>query len=355
MVVLITGCGAPGAPSIIKLLKQENVKIIGVDINPDCAGRYLVDHYVQTGPLRRSAHIFADIRQICQRYHVKVVLPLVTAELRVFAKEKERLKDLCGTIVAVNDFDKIEIVNDKGKLYQFLESVGLPVAKFFIVNTSKECGKAVRAIDESIIYVKPPKGNGSRGCRMVKKFIDISGKPDGQISYLDFFNYHNLNPQEYIVMEYLPGIEYTIDILADHGECLYVIPRKRDVIRGGITYSGTVEKNEEIIAYCKDIIGALDLHGIVGIQVKADKNGQYKILEINPRLQGTTCLSSAAGINLPYWAAMQALGHEVPKNLPINWGLKMYRHYEEVYVNPENENGRNQECSKDYSQHRQSV
>ena len=332
MNVLITGAGAPGAPSIIKLLKQEGVRVVGVDINPDCAGRYLVDHFIQIPQLRRSAHIFTDIRFICRTEEIDVVLPLVTAELRIFAKEKARLNDLSGAVVAINDKDKIDIINNKAKLYGYLSTRSIPVAEYVIVNTLDDYEAALTYLDGETFFVKPPQGNGSRGCRMLKEVIDITGKPDSQISFTDFANWFRLNQQEYILMEYLPGVEYTINVLADHGECLYVIPRRRDVIRSGITYAGTVERNEEIIAYCRDIIRALDLHGMVGIQVKANKDGEYRILEINPRLQGTTCLSSAAGVNFPYWAARQALGDTVPKDLPIKWGLAMYRYYDEMYV-----------------------
>ena len=44
--VLMTGAGAPGAPSIIKCLRkngERSIRIVGVDMNEKSNGRRLVD------------------------------------------------------------------------------------------------------------------------------------------------------------------------------------------------------------------------------------------------------------------------------------------------------------------------
>ena len=44
--VLVTAVGAPGAPDIIFLLKEDSrIRVIGLDINENAVGRYLVDDF----------------------------------------------------------------------------------------------------------------------------------------------------------------------------------------------------------------------------------------------------------------------------------------------------------------------
>ena len=184
---------------------------------------------------------------------------------------------------------------------------------------------------------------GSRGFRVLDDSVSrlhllMDQKPNSTyIGYDDVFltlSAAEVFPQ-LVVMEYLPGPEYSVDMLCDHGEPLYTIPRLRQTIKEGITTVGVTENNKEIINYCEQIARCLNLHGNVGIQVKANEDGEYRILEVNPRLQGSVALSVASGVNLPYLGVKLALGEEMPRDLKVKWGMKMYRHYEEVFIEEE--------------------
>ena len=74
------------------------------------------------------------------------------------------------------------------------------------------------------------------------------------------------------------------------------------------------------------------MHGNIGIQVKQSSTGQFLILEINPRVQGTISAALGAGINLPVLAVKQELGLTVsPEELIVKWGTKFSRHWQDVY------------------------
>jgi carbamoyl-phosphate synthase large subunit len=98
----------------------------------------------------------------------------------------------------------------------------------------------------------------------------------------------------------------------------------------GISVVGTTVNHPKIIKYSQKIIESLKLHGNIGFQFKKDKNGLPKILESNPRLQGTTCLCTASGANLVYLGIKLALGEKIIKP-KIKWGTKMIRYWQELY------------------------
>lgn len=114
---------------------------------------------------------------------------------------------------------------------------------------------------------------------------------------------------ELIVSEYLPGEEYTIDVY--RGKTTVVIPRKRLMIRSGISFDIKVEMRDDLIQYSTELAEALNLKYCFGFQFRIGSDGQPKLLECNPRVQGTMAASVLAGFNLIYYAVLEALGISV--------------------------------------------
>ncbi len=131
-------------------------------------------------------------------------------------------------------------------------------------------------------------------------------------------------------MEYLPGKEYSVDALAQYGKPIITIPRSRDKIRMGISFKSTVVHDKDIIKYSEKIITTLGLHGYIGFQFKRDEHGTPKIIECNPRVQGTMVAATAAGANLPYFGVLLALDKRIPP-FKIKWGTKLIRYWGSLY------------------------
>lgn len=339
--VLMTGAGAPGAPGIISSLRNNNerdITIIGVDMNSRASGFSMVDKgYIV--PKASDKNFIDEIMRICKSENVDVVLPLVTKELFKFAESKQCFENE-GVKVSISDNESLQIANDKGKLIDFMAEKGLSIPLYRVVKSVKEFKQATKDLGypQRPVCFKPTVSNGSRGFRVIdpkidKSYLLFNTKPNSTyITYdeiIDILDAMEEMP-ELIVMEYLPGEEYSIDILAKKGESIYVIPRRRDRMVGGISVAGTVVNDEEIIQYCKDIIKILNSSGNIGIQVKRNIEGKPMILEINPRVQGTIVLCTGAGVNMPYYGIKLALGEEIPK-VDIKWNTQMIRYWNEVY------------------------
>ena len=98
----------------------------------------------------------------------------------------------------------------------------------------------------------------------------------------------------------------------------------------GISFAGTLIKDDLIIKYSKKIVSQLGLHGNIGFQFRKDSNGTPKIIESNPRVQGTIVFNTAGGFNMVYNAVKIALGEKIG-NYNIKWGMKMIRYWDEIY------------------------
>ncbi|WP_165842267.1 ATP-grasp domain-containing protein [Paenibacillus xerothermodurans] len=341
--VVVTGAGSPGAAGVIKALRKvsdRNIHIIGLDASPTAVGRAMVDRFYHI-PEATDQAFTRTVLDICKRESADVILPLVTKELFKFAEHKT-LFDNKGTSVSVSDYEKLVIANNKGRLLEELAQAGFDAPRYRIIKTVEELDEAIRELGypDNPVCFKPTLSNGSRGFRVLDPSKDralllFSEKPNSTyISITDLFDVlkHATRIPEMVVMEYLPGQEYSVDLLADQGKVLTAIPRLREAMVGGITTRGVVVHEQPIIDYASQIVNHLGLHGNIGVQVRLDCNNKPKILEINPRIQGTIIHCVGAGVNLPYLAVKLALGIESePEELAVKWGTRMTRYWEEIF------------------------
>jgi carbamoyl-phosphate synthase large subunit len=133
-----------------------------------------------------------------------------------------------------------------------------------------------------------------------------------------------------VTTRFMEGDEYTIDILAQQGRPVAIVPRLRKMVMPpGIVWLGEVVKDDLIIQECANIIQKLQLDGMYCAQcIRTRKNCYF--FEINPRPGSGIDLSTAARINMPVlWLRMQ-LGERISAREP-DWGMKMVRYYSAHY------------------------
>ncbi len=339
--VLLTGSGAPGWLPIYKCLKNNNgrtIEVYGCDISRQTAGSYYaIKHFqVKKGD---DPNFIPYLLKIVRKEKIDIILPITDPELLPLAKniklfEKNNVK------VAVSSYLSLKRAIDKADLFKFLKDNDLSFPKYRKVKGWRDFLIALDFLNypKEPVCFKPVNSYGSRGFRILDEnrnsyALLLKGKP--QSLYISFKELENVLKErtpfpELLIMEYLPGKEYTVDIFIDKGKVKYVIPRLRLKMKQGITVEGLVEKNKEVISLSEKVISKLRMNYCVGVQLRYDKEGFPKILEINPRLQGTTVISYGAGVNLPYFTVKSCLGEKIPR-VEINFGVHMYRHWQEVF------------------------
>ena len=334
----MTGAGAPGGPGIIKCLHADpRIELVVCDVNSEASGRFLNKDFFQTRPA--SDPSFAEfLLKKCIELKINILFPLVTRELFLLAAQKN-LFEKAGVKVIVSDEQALNIANDKSKLHVHLTKSGILTPVYRIVNALDELEKAFNDLGypQKKICIKPSISNGSRGVRIIDPQMDeydllFNQKPNSlYITKNGLFRILGVKQfPELLVAEYLPGEEYTIDTLMNNGSARLIVPRLRTKMNGGISVAGAIVKQDEIIAYITQIANSLKMHGPIGYQVKKAEDGRFKILEINPRIQGTSVSLTGAGINLPLLAVLQeaAVDIDIPE---VKWGTKFVRFYDEVY------------------------
>ncbi|ACV10668.1 protein of unknown function DUF201 [Halorhabdus utahensis DSM 12940] len=340
--VLMTGAGAPGAWGIIRSLRlteERDVRIVGVDMDPDAYGFSLVDASYRV-PAGTDDGYVTRIADIVTKEDVDVVLPLTTDELQPLATHRE---DVPASVM-VSAAEILSIANDKAALYAFLDKHGFDSApRFCRVEDEASFVDAVQALEypDNPVCFKPVVGSGMRGFRVLDEDADqltqlLDEKPSATTT-----TFEEIRPvlaeadpfPKLVVMEYLPGEEYSVDALAMGDSVGPVVPRSRAKTRAGISFQGVVEENDRLIEEAGEICQKLGLEYNVNLQFKYDADGNPKLIEINPRVAGTIIMCVGAGVNLPYLGLKHALEEPIP-SVDIEWETSMTRYWNEVFRSP---------------------
>lgn len=339
--VMVTGVGAPGTKGTVYSLKnnydKRKIKLMGADIDGDAVGKYFMGSFYKV-PKPSGKDFMDKIFEICKKEKIDFILPQVTNELETFSKNKKKFEKI-GVKVAVSDYENLKIANNKFLITKIAKEIGIGVPKFKLVKSLEELEGVLPSFGypEKPVVVKPPVSRGMRGLRI----IDETGnrfnswaeeKPTGiYITKNEFKSIFDKNFPELMVSEYLPGNEYSVDVLADKGNPIVVIPRKRLQIRSGITFRGVTEKHQKIIEYSRLLTEKLKLSYAFGFQFKLDGNGEPKLLECNPRIQGTMVVATLSGANIIYSAIKILLGEKIPK-FDVRWDTKFLRYWGGVSI-----------------------
>lgn len=111
-------------------------------------------------------------------------------------------------------------------------------------------------------------------------------------------------PVRLLVMEYLPGPEWSLDCVCDAGRLVVGVARHK---RGRVQ---EIEVDGPIFGIARAAVDLFGLTGLVNVQFKAaDLDGEDpRLLEINPRMSGGIARTRFAGVNLPWRNLAMLLG-----------------------------------------------
>lgn len=339
--VLLTAAGSPSAPGLIKCLKnngERTVYVIGTDMKADATINQMCD-VVRLVPPASASDYIDELLRVCEEEHVDVLIPSISQELPELQKRRCEFEAI-GTKVSVSDGEGLLIANDKIALYEYMKEHGFKIPEFRIAQSLDGFVEACESIGypQKAICVKIKDGSGSRGIRLIdpsKSRFDIFAgeKPNSFFTtYDDMISILGEAKEfpELMIMDYLPGMEYSVDLLADHGKTLYIVGRESNVINASIPQEATLAYNEEAYKLSEKIVESLKLDGNVDLDFKFDADGHPQLMEINPRLAATLSAIAAGGCNLLYLRVKKLLGEELPE-VSVNYGVKLKRRYLELF------------------------
>ena len=274
-------------------------KIIAADMQLSAPALQAADVRIQVPEVYAKDYIDITL-DICKQYDVDALISLNDLELPILAEYKAKF-EAEGVTAVVSSPEVIDICFDKYKNSLWVESIGLNAPKTYV--RLDDAKKALATGEIAFpLFMKPRWGSGSIGLETIEDMEELE------------ICYHILMKkikksilatasvgEEYImVQEKLTGEEFGLDVMNDlKGNNVGVSVKKKLAMRAGETDKALtvdmpdVHKIGEIIGCNLKHIGNLD------VDIMQRANGDYCVLELNPRFGGGFPFSYEAGVNLP--------------------------------------------------------
>lgn len=245
---------------------------------------FVTEDYMENLPFTYEENFVEKLNKILVARNIEFIIPTHDTIAMVLMENAEKL----SATVVCSPKETAELCRFKSKTYEKLDGFS------FVPILYNE-------VKNDIIFplfAKPDDGQGSVGAQKVNNKNELEAV---------------LNDDNKVVCEYLPGDEYTIDCFTNkNGELLFVNPRKRARIQYGISARAeSVENQIPFIEIAETVNSKIQFRGYWFIQLKEDKNGKLKLLEVCTRFSGTFNHSQGYGVNLPLLAVSDFAGMDV--------------------------------------------
>lgn len=332
--ILVTCCLGDYMRSTIKCYRDNpdnrDLFIVGCDMRQMEHNWVDVDKFYHTSPCNSDDYI-NELLLICKIEKIDILIPCHTNELEKLALSLDLFSTI-GTKVAVADASSLHLINDKIRSAAFLKYICVDMPKYMAVESADMLGtlndKSLFDFFPNGFVVKERHNCGGRGMRVYKEQNSFNADD------IDYIRGIIATDGGVLIQEYLDGKEFTVDIIADHGDVLYAVCRHNELMENGVARISTIVNDESIIEMCGLICKATRYHGNIGFDIRCS-DGKPFIIDINPRLTATVSLAAAAGINLPYYGLKLALGEEVPVDCELRYGTKIVRRISDTFYDSE--------------------
>jgi carbamoyl-phosphate synthase large subunit len=280
--------------------KPVGSRIIGADMQATAPAMAIVDKkYIV--PAIYSPNYIEVLADICINEKIGAIISLNDLELPILSENTEKFEAL-GVKIIISKQTVIDICFDKWRTVEFAHKINVKTPKTYLNLQSAKAAIDIGELQFPVV-IKPRWGSASIGIefpengeeleltyKLLRKKLFRSML--AQISKTDAEN-------AILIQEKIDGTEYGLDVFNDfEGNNLVVYVKEKLAMRSGET-DKAVLRNDLAIEDIGRIIGN-NLNHIGNLDCDIfEKDGNYYLLEMNPRFGGGYPFSQMSGANFP--------------------------------------------------------
>ncbi|MCB8994000.1 MAG: ATP-grasp domain-containing protein [Bacteroidales bacterium] len=317
----------PGVPVIRSLKESElfDLRIIGLvyeTLEPGIYMEGLCNKIFQIPyPSSGSDLLIERIEEIHQHEKIDVLIPNFDAELFSFMKNEERLlsKGIHTFLPTMKQFQE----RDKDRLPEFGKKYGVKVPESLNLGSMNQ----ISEIKEKFEYPVMVKG----------KFYDAYMAYNPEQVKQAFNKISSKWGLPVIIQEFVKGTEVNVIALGDgHGNTIAAVPmRKQYITDKGKAWGGITLSDDKMLEITRSLIRKTNWKGGMELELIKTVEGDYYLIEINPRIPAWVYLAVGAGQNIPEALVRLALGEELAPMHSYHSGKMFVRYSYDIIVDLE--------------------
>jgi len=188
----------------------------------------------------------------------------------------------------------LDIALDKRRTAEFAQSLRIKTPRGTLVTCMEDAPEPAYPVVVKPLHSKVVLADGTRS-------LDVQLCRDARERRAAFRALLPFSPV--VEQEYFRGRGIGIEMLFEHGRPRWCFAHERihelPVTGGASSYRRAIEPPPELLTAATKLLAYLHWHGVAMVEFKLADDGDYRLLEINPRLWGSLPLATAAGVNFP--------------------------------------------------------
>ena len=300
MSVLILEAEQKQALAITQSLGARGISVTCVSCNPSAPSfysKYCKERFIS--PLSKNEDSYLDfLLDIVRKKKYELLIQCSDMSTECISREREKLSPFIKFLLPSHDTVMLSLHKDR--LMKFCHEKNILTPETYFPQEKEDVINLNGNLNYPLV-LKGTRGASASNVRYAKSKYDL------------LYNYIELKERapEVIIQKYIRGENRNFYAVCKEGELIAFFMFR--VLRSYPTTGGTPAKaisffDEDLKNIAKKVVRELNWTGFLNIDfIKDDKDGQYKLLEINPRFGGTISLPRACGLDFPFIVYKQPL------------------------------------------------
>lgn len=236
----------------------------------------------------------------------QVIIPVGMDTLTVLCKHRDRVTK--NFDVALPPIDSLELANDKYALMKRAEELSVPHPTTTVICD----GESFEELAARVTYPAVIKYRAGELLHLDPKdrYCIVNTPEELSRRYAEMHNRQS-NP---LVQEYVHGEGFGVSVVMDkyHNPMTVFCHRRLHEypISGGPSCLCESAWDSELAEYAVKLLRSLDWVGVAMVEFKGNKEDGYKLMEINPRLWGSSALAPISGCDIGSAIVRAAIGEK---------------------------------------------
>jgi len=246
----------------------------------------------------------AWLREQDKLRHYTLIVPATEASLLCLRQLDET--DPLRHKAVIPDDAALDVALDKEKTWRLAHQLGVPTPAGTLLSTLAE----IRHAQTFPLVLKPTHSKVMvDGILRTLAVAVVKNESERQEQLRRWLPVAPVQQQKYV-----SGRGIGVEFLFNRGKKIWHFAHERaheyPLTGGASSYRRSIDPPQAMLHDAEKLLAALNWHGVAMVEFKMNANGQYWLMEINPRLWGSLALSIDSGVDFPLGLLQIARGDE---------------------------------------------
>ena len=249
----------------------------------------------------------AWLREQDQKRGYELIVPATEASLlglRALAEDDPLRRK---AVLPVNH--ALDIALDKEKTRLLAQELSVPVPESTLISSIVEIGEIGQSTQFPLVLKPTHSKIMVAGELQTLAAVVVRNETQRQEQLRRWLPYTPVLQQQYV-----QGHGVGAEFLFDRGRKIWHFVHERvheyPLSGGASSYRHSIKPPDALLRDAEKLLTSLNWHGVAMVEFKVNANGQYWLMEINPRLWGSLALSLDSGVNFPLGLLELARGQQ---------------------------------------------